>query len=80
MIFTKAIEGRFNKQLKEICLLDQAFVRSDVFEGSVGEYVAKVAKDLGAQIKVTGFVRFAKGEGIEKKEDNFAAEIASMVK
>jgi elongation factor Ts len=79
-IFGKAIEGRINKQLKEICLLDQAFVRSDVFDGSVGGYIANVAKALGADIKVKGFVRFAKGEGIEKKEDNFAAEIASMVK
>ncbi len=79
-IFGKAIEGRISKQIKEICLLDQAFVRSDVFEGSVGAYIANVAKTLGAQIKAVGFVRFAKGEGIEKKEDNFAAEIASMVK
>ena len=79
-IFGKAIDGRINKQIKEICLLDQAFVRPDVFEGSVGGYIADVAKKLGAQIKATGFVRYAKGEGIEKKEDNFAAEIASMVK
>ena len=79
-IFGKAIEGRISKQIKEVCLLDQAFVRSDVFEGSVGAYVASVAKSLGAEISVKGYVRFAKGEGIEKKEDNFAAEIASMVK
>ena len=79
-IFGKAIDGRVAKQIKEICLLDQPFVRSDVFEGNVGGYIANVAKTLGAQIKATGFVRFAKGEGIEKKEDDFAAEIASMVK
>ncbi len=79
-IFGKAIEGRISKQIKEICLLEQAFVRSDVFEGNVGGYIANVAKALGAEIKATGFVRFEKGEGIEKKEDNFAAEIASMVK
>ena len=79
-IFGKAIEGRISKQIKEICLLDQAFVRSDVFDGNVGGYIANVAKALGAEIKATGFVRFEKGEGIEKKEDNFAAEIASMVK
>lgn len=79
-IFGKAIEGRVSKQIKEICLLDQPFVRSDVFEGNVGGYIANVAKALGAEIKIKGFVRFAKGEGIEKKEDNFAAEIASMVK
>ncbi len=78
-IFSKAIDGRIGKQIKEICLLEQPFVRSDVFEGSVGAYIAHVAKTIGANIKATGFVRFAKGEGIEKKADNFAAEIASMV-
>ena len=79
-IFGKAIDGRINKQIKEICLLDQPFVRPDVFEGTVGAYIANVAKTLGAQIKATGYVRFAKGEGIEKKADDFAAEVASMMK
>ncbi len=78
-IFAGAVEGRIKKQLKEICLLDQAFVRSDLFDGTVAGYVADVAKKLGAEIKVTGFTRLAKGEGIEKKEDNFAAEVASMI-
>ena len=80
MIFSKAIDGRINKQIKEICLLEQPFVRTDVFEGSVGAYIDSVAKKLGKNIKATGFIRLAKGEGIEKKEDNFAAEIASMMK
>ncbi len=80
VIFQKATEGRIAKQIKEICLLNQAFVRSDLFDGNVGGYVADVAKKLGADIKVTGFTRFQRGEGIEKKADNFAAEIASMVK
>lgn len=80
VIFGKAVEGRVNKQIKEICLLNQAFVRTDLFDGNVGGYVANVAKQLGADIKVTGFTRFQRGEGIEKKADNFAAEIASMVK
>lgn len=79
-IFGKAIEGRVAKQIKEICLLEQPFVRSDVFEGDVKGYIAKVAKDLGADIKAVEFIRFAKGEGIQKKEENFAAEIASMMK
>lgn len=79
-IFAGAVEGRIKKQLKEICLLDQAFVRSDLFDGTVAGYVADVAKKLGADIKVTGFTRLAKGEGIEKKADDFAAEVASMVK
>lgn len=79
-IFGKATEGRIAKQIKEICLLDQAFVRSDIFDGSVNAYINSVAKSLGAEIKATSFVRLAKGEGIEKKQDDFAAEIASMVK
>ena len=78
-IFGKLVEGRISKQLKESCLLKQDFVRSDLFEGNVGGYVAKVAKDLGADIKVVGYTRFEKGEGIEKKQEDFAAEIASMV-
>ena len=80
VIFGKAVEGRISKQIKEICLLNQAFVRTDLFDGNVAGYVADVAKKLGADIKVTGFTRFQRGEGIEKKADNFAAEIASMVK
>lgn len=79
-IFGKLADGRIKKQLKEVCLLKQEFVRGDLFEGNVGGYVAKVAKDLGAEIKVASFIRYAKGEGIEKKVDDFAAEIASMVK
>ncbi len=79
-IFGKVVDGRINKQLKEVCLLDQQFVRSDLFDGTVGAYVADVAKKLGANIAIKGFTRFAKGEGIEKKADDFAAEVASMVK
>ena len=80
VIFGKAVDGRVAKQIKEICLLNQPFVRTDLFDGNVAGYVADVAKKLGADIKVTGFTRFQRGEGIEKKADNFAAEIASMVK
>ncbi len=79
-IFSGAVEGRLKKQIKETCLLEQVFVRSDLFDGNVAGYVAQVAKTIGADIKVTGFTRLAKGEGIEKKEDNFAAEVASMMK
>ena len=75
----KIIEGKIKKFYTEVCLLDQAFVRSDLFEGSVSGYVANVAKAIGADIKVTGFTRLAKGEGIEKKADDFAAEVASMM-
>ena len=79
-IFVGLVQGRIQKQIKEICLLEQPFVRSDLFEGDVNGYIASVAKSLGADIKLVKFVRFAKGEGIEKKVDDFAAEIASMVK
>ena len=75
----KIIEGKIKKYFSEVCLLEQAFVRSDLFEGTVAGYVASVAKALGADIKVTGYTRLAKGEGIEKKVDDFAAEVASMM-
>ncbi len=78
-IFSGAVEGRLKKQIKETCLLEQAFVRSDLFDGNVAGYVASVAKELGANIKTAAFVRLAKGEGIEKKVDDFAAEVASMM-
>ena len=78
-IFVGLVQGRLAKQIKEVCLLEQAFVRSDLFDGDVNGYINSVAKELGADIKLTSFVRFEKGEGIEKKEENFAAEIASMM-
>ena len=56
-----------------------AITRSDLFEGNVEGYVKYVAKQLGAEIKVASFVRFEKGEGLEKREDNFADEVASMM-
>lgn len=79
-IFAGVVEGRMKKQIKEVCLLEQTFVRSDLFDGTVAGYVAQVAKTNGADIKVTNFVRLEKGEGLEKREDNFADEVASMMK
>lgn len=79
-IFGKAIEGRIKKQIKEICLLDQEFVRGDLFEGDVRGYVASVAKKIGSDVKVKGFIRYAAGEGIEKREDDLASEVANMIK
>ena len=79
-IFAGAVEGRIKKQIKEVCLLEQAFVRSDLFDGTVAGYVAQVAKNNGADVKVIDFVRLVKGEGLEKREDNFADEVASMMK
>ncbi len=77
-IAEKMVAGRINKYFKEICLVDQAFIKDD--ELTVAAYTKKVAGDLGTEIKITNFVRFEKGEGIEKKEDNFAEEVANMVK
>jgi elongation factor Ts len=72
------VAGRINKYFKEICLVDQAFIKYD--ELTVAKYADTIAKSLGTEIKIVDFVRFEKGEGIEKKEDNFAEEVASMVK
>lgn len=77
-VLSGIITGKLNKYYKENCLLDQEFVKAEKHE-NVQQYVNSVAKKLGGDIKVTGFTRYAKGEGIEK-EENLAAEIASMVK
>ena len=79
-IFGKLVDGRIAKQLKETCLLKQEFVRGDLFEGNVEGYVASVAKALGANVKVKSFFRYERGEGLQKREDDFAAEVASMMK
>ena len=71
------IVGKINKYYKEVCLLEQAYVKDDSM--SVAKYIDSVAKELGSAIKCTGFTRFAKGEGLQKKEENFADEIAKMV-
>lgn len=78
-VLAKIVEGKIGKYYKENCLVCQEFVRSDLFEGTVGGYVAKVAKDLGIACAIKGYQRFAKGEGIEKKADDFAAEVAGMI-
>lgn len=72
------VKGRINKFYEDICLLNQPFVKENKI--SVGTHVQQVAKQLGGSIKVSSFVRFEKGEGLEKRQDNFAEEIASMVK
>lgn len=77
-IIEKMVMGRVGKYYEENCLMQQAFVKGDKI--SVEKHVAEVAKSVGGSIKVLGFTRFEKGEGIEKKQEDFAAEIASMVK
>ena len=76
-IIEKMIIGRLNKEMKEICLLDQVYVQdSDL---TVAKYVDKVAKENGANMTVKKFVRFETGEGIEKKQENFAEEVAAQM-
>ena len=73
------IQGRINKELKEICLLDQVYVKAEDGKQSVAKYVAQVAKENGANITIKKFVRFETGEGLEKKNEDFAAEVAKQM-
>ena len=73
------ITGRIKKELKEICLLDQTYVKAEDGKQSVAKYVEQVAKANGANVTIKGFVRFETGEGIEKKEEDFAAEVAAQM-
>ena len=73
------IQGRINKELKEICLMDQVYVKAEDGKQSVEQYVKAVAKENGATIKIKKFVRFGTGEGLEKKEENFAEEVAKQM-
>lgn len=76
-IIEKMIIGRLNKEMKEICLLDQVYVQdSDL---TIAKYVEKVAKENGANVTVKKFVRFETGEGLEKKNEDFAAEVAAQM-
>ena len=76
-VLAKIVEGRVGKYYETNCLMEQAYVKDDSM--SVSKYVASVAKELGGNITVTGYTRFDKGEGIQKREEDFAAEIAKMV-
>lgn len=77
-IAEKIVMGKIGKFYKENCLVDQVFVKDSSL--SVTQYTNNVAKELGGSIKITDFVRYEKGEGLEKREDNFADEVASIVK
>lgn len=77
-ILEKIIIGGMNKFYKEVCLLEQPFVKDDKM--SVKEYVASVSKKLGAPIAVKSFIRYEKGEGLEKRNEDFAAEVAAQIK
>ena len=75
----KIAAGKIAAFYKECCLLQQDFVRSDLFQGSVEGYIADAAKKLGGSVKFVDAVHYVKGEGIEKKEENFAAEVAAQI-
>ena len=77
-IAEKMVAGRIKKFFKDVCLVDQQFVKDS--EKTVAAYTADTAKALGGSIEIVKFVRFEKGEGLEKREENFAEEIAKMVK
>ena len=78
-IIEKMIIGRLNKELKEVCLLEQVYVKAEDGKQTVAKYLDQVAKEAGSAVKITGFVRFETGEGIEKKEENFAEEVAKQM-
>mgnify|MGYP000409139747 CR=1 FL=1 len=75
----KIVMGKMNKFYEENCLLQMEFVRSDIFQGSVEKYIADAAKKLGGSVKFVDAVRFQTGEGIEKKQEDFAAEVAAQM-
>ena len=78
-IISGMVMGRINKELKEICLMDQVYVKAEDGKQSVQAYVDSVAKANGAKITIKGFVRFETGDGLEKKEENFAEEVAKQM-
>ena len=73
------INGRINKEMKEICLLDQVYVKAEDGKQSVAKYLEEVGKANGTTIKLQKFVRFETGEGLEKKNEDFAAEVAAQI-
>ena len=73
------IEGRVSKELKEICLVDQVYVKAEDGKQTVAKYLEQVSKEVGTPVSVKRFVRFETGEGIEKKQEDFAAEVAAQM-
>ena len=78
-VIAGAVQGRLKKELKEICLLDQVYVKAEDGKQTVAQYVAQAGKEAGANVKVKGFIRFETGEGLEKKQEDFAAEVAAQM-
>ncbi len=77
-ILEKMLVGRLNKELKEICLNEQVYVKAEDGKQTVAQYIAQVAKANSADLSIKSFVRFETGEGIEKKQDNFAEEVMAQ--
>src|SRR5262249_32105115 len=77
-VVEKMVEGRIRKWMEEVVLLKQAYVKNP--DQTIEQLVAETAKAVGSPVKVTGFVRLALGEGVEKKADDFAAEVAAMTR
>ena len=75
----KIAAGKINAFYKEMCLLQQEFVRADLFKGDVAGYIADAGKKLGGKVTFVDAIHYTKGEGIEKKVDDFAAEVAAQV-
>jgi len=73
------IEGRVNKELKEICLVDQVYVKAEDGKQTVGKYLEAVSKEVGTTVSIQKFIRFETGEGLEKKNEDFAAEVAAQM-
>ena len=73
------IEGRISKELKEVCLVDQVYVKAEDGKQTVAKYLEEVSKAVGGTVKVKRFVRFETGEGLEKKQEDFAAEVAAQM-
>lgn len=74
-----AVNGRLNKELKEVCLLEQVYVKAEDGKQTVAQYLAQVGKENSAEIQISRFVRFETGEGLEKKQEDFAAEVAAQM-
>ena len=78
-ILKKVVEGGLNKELKEVCLNNQIYIMAEDGKQSVSQYVESVAKANNANIKIVKFIRYETGEGLEKRQDDFAAEVAKQM-
>lgn len=78
-IISGMVQGRINKELKDICLVDQVYIKAEDGKQSVQKYIDEVAKANSANVKIKKFVRFETGEGLEKKNEDFAAEVAAQM-